>query len=353
MKLSIAYHIPSLDTIYAGRTIYFGYKHAIEALGHKLITITSNDNFSTMLDKHTPDILMTGLNPFNLKYINLKSVLLHRKRGMRVFVNTPLWLSPISRLRISESPSLSTNNDYIRLIKSDKYGDVYYNVCESGDPRMDGFEKITGHSHVTIPLAADKSIIYPEYSERFKADISYIGTNLPEKRHFFRDQVYPLGKQYKLKLYGQDWRFQDRLLGNFQKVGQYFNIPLLRNFIKPKLRLENERQIYTSSIISINIHEDYQKKFGGDCNERTFKIPLSEGFEIVDNVNCIKKYFVEDKEMIIAKDKNEWFEKIAFYIKYPEKRLPIISAGKKRVLKDHTYHNRVEQIIKIYNTISR
>ena len=115
--------------------------------------------------------------------------------------------------------------------------------------------------------------------------------------------------------------------------------------------MSDERKIYNSSVISINVHEEYQRKFGGDCNERTFKIPLAGGFEISDDVACLKKYFKEGEEIVIAKDKKDWFEKINYYMKNPEKRNTIIEAGKQRVLKEHTYKNRVEQMIRIYNSI--
>jgi len=192
-----------------------------------------------------------------------------------------------------------------------------------------------------------------EFSEKYKSDVSYIGTYLPAKRIFFSKQVFPLRKYYDLKLYGQDWSIKDRFLGFIQKIGQYFNIPYIRSIQKSKLNLDDERKIYSSAKICINIHEDYQKKYGGDCNERTFKIPLCGGFEITDDVSCIRKYFKEGKEIIIAKDEKDWFEKIDYYIKNPEKRLPIIEAGRKMVLAEHTYHNRVKQIIKIYESFKK
>ena len=83
---------------------------------------------------------------------------------------------------------------------------------------------------------------------------------------------------------------------------------------RPKLELEDEGRIYKSSTISVNIHEDYQREFGGDCNERTFKIPLCGGLEITDDVACIRKYFKEGEEIIIAKNKDDWIEKIDYYI---------------------------------------
>ena len=122
---------------------------------------------------------------------------------------------------------------------------------------------------------------------------------------------------------------------------------------KPKLKLEDERKIYSASKICINVHEDYQKEFGGDCNERVYKILLAKGFEITDNVACIKKYFKEEKEIIIAKDKNDWFKKIDYYMQHPEERKRIAEAGYTKVLKEHTYHNRINKIIEIYNEFKR
>jgi spore maturation protein CgeB len=216
---------------------------------------------------------------------------------------------------------------------------------------MDGFKKETGYDYITIPLAADKMINFPEFSEKFKADISYVGTYLPEKKDFIQQYVFPLRQKYDLQLYGQDWTLYDQTAGFVQKVGQYFNIPIIRSLQKPKLQLEDERRIYNSSLFSINIHEEYQKKFGGDCNERTFKIPLCGGFEITDDVQCIRKYFKEGEEIVIAKNKEDWFSKIEYYTKNPDKRLSIIEAGRKKVLAEHTYHNRVEQIVGLYNSI--
>lgn len=348
--MKIVYHIPSLDTIYAGRTIYAGYKNAFIDLGHQFYHLTAHDDQAEIFERVQPDIFMTALNPYNLKFMNLKVIKKQRDRGMKVFVNIPFWKSPMSRMRLNETPSLSENKTYIELIKTGTFGDVYYNVCEQGDPRMEGFEHASGYKHHTILLAADKILLYPEYSEKYKADISYVGTYLPEKKCFFRENVFPLKKKYDLKLYGQDWNLKDRTIGFVQKVGQYFNIPILRSLQRPKLGLAAERKIYHSSLISINVHENYQKQFGGDCNERTFKIPLCGGFEVSDDVACIRKYFKDGEEIIIARDRDDWFQKIDYYIRYPEKRIPIIEGGKRRVLNEHTYHHRVLQIIGLYGT---
>jgi len=351
-KHKFLFHIPQPTTIYAGRYILNGYKNTILMMGHDFKLISAEtENQEKEIDNFQPDIIFFGMNRYSIKFLDQKAILKAKKNhNAKIFINNPLWRSPLSKVRINETRSLEDDSYLVDIIKSG-IGDIYYNVCEQGDPRMEGFEKATGYKHYTIPLAADDKTIFPEYSERFKADISFIGTYLPEKRPFFEERVFPLKKNYNLRLYGQDWTFSDRIFGWVQKGGQYFNIPYLKSFRKPKLQLDDERKIYNSSLVSINVHEEYQRRFGGDCNERTFKIPLAGGFEITDDVACIRKYFKEGEEIVIAKDKDDWFDKINYYMKNPEKRIKIIEAGKRRVLKDHTYKNRVEKIIGIYNLI--
>lgn len=349
--MKILYFVPHLNTIYAGRTIYNAYKNAFTDLGHEFRFLTAQDNHQKVFEEFNPDIFFTGLNSYLLKFLDLNLIKTQKKKGLKVFVNIPFWTSPFDSSRVNETGSLKNNKAWVELIKSGEYGDVYYNATEEQDKRMEGFEKTTGYRHHTIPLAADKLAISPNYTKKFKADISFIGTYLPEKREFIKSHVFPLKDKYDLKLYGQDWTLQDRLTGFVSKVGMYFNFPIIKNLQKPKLQIDDEPQIYTSSTISINIHEDYQKKFGGDCNERTFKIPLAGGFEITDNVACIHKYFKDGEEIIIAKDKKDWFEKIDYYIKNPDKRQKIIDAGRKKVLNEHTYYNRVEQFLNIYKNL--
>lgn len=341
--------MPSLDNIYAYRTIYYGYKNAFLDLGHTFFTFTSKNDLETFLEKNHIDIFITSSHFYYQKYLNFNVLKKYRNKGMVLFTKIDFWDSPMSSLRINESKSLKDDTRTVQLIKDGLLGDVFFHVVEQSDERMLGFEEETGYKYFTIPLAADKINMRYEFSEDFIADISYIGTYLHSKRKFFKDYVFPLKNKYDLKLYGQDWTLRDRLLGWIQKFGQYYNIPYLSSVQKPKLQLEDEAKIYSSSKICINVHEEYQRKFGGDCNERTFKIPLCSGFEITDNVACIQKYFKVGKEIIIVKNRDEWFEKIEYYLKNPDKKLPIIEAGKKKVLAEHTYHNRVEQIFNIYN----
>lgn len=348
--MRIAYHLPSLHTIYAQRTIYNGFKNAFTDLGHEFYAFSSDDDLTYFMEKNSPHIFITSSHFLYQKYLNFNLLKKYRTtRGLVVFVKIDFWKSPISKFRINEARSLRDDRKTVRMIREGLMGDIFFHVVEQDDERMDGFEKETGHQWYTIPLAADKTILSGVFDKQFEADISFVGTYLPDKHLYFQRMVFPLKEKYKLAIYGQDWTRAERLLGWIQRGGQLFNIPLLRSAQKPKLRLEDEAKIYKSSLVSINVHEQYQREFGGDCNERTFKIPLYGGFEITDNVKCISKYFKDGEEIVIAKNEKDWFEKIDYFVKNAEKRFPIISAGRHNVLINHTYHNRAEQIIRLYH----
>jgi len=347
--MKIIYHVPSLNTRYAGRSIYFGYKHAFEELGHSFRFLTAEDELYQSVEEYSPDIIFFSLNRYSTKYLDTDWLLKYKRKNpnLKTFVWIPFWKSPLSKFRVNETPSLSGMSDMLNILNSGLC-DFCYSQVDEEDPRMDGFEKATGFKYYSIPLAADKFYMNSVFNKLFKADISFIGTLLPEKKDFIKKNVLPLRRKYDLKLYGQDWTLFEKALSYSKKFAQYMNIPVLKNIQKPILSLEDEASIYKSSVISINVHEDYQKKFGKDCNERVFKIPLYGGFEITDDSGVIRKYFKEN-EIVIAKNDKEWYEKIDYYIAHPEERISIMKAGKARVLKDHTYVNRASQIIDIYH----
>ena len=343
--MRIIYQIPSLDTVYAIRFIYEGYKNAFEDLGHQFVSYTANDNLRSLIDTFKPHLFITSLNGYNLKYLDLPLLKKYRNEGLVLFTQIGTWKEQCTQYGargLSERPS------DIKLITNGLAGDIFFHWLERDDPFMDGFTKTTGYPFYTILLAADKHRFFYEYDSRFAADISYIGSRLPEKKAFFKNHLTPLQKKYNVKIYGSDWTIGSQMLGYVQKIGQYFNIPKVRSIRKLMLGLDDERKVYASSKISLNIHEEHQRKYGSDFNERTLKIIASGGFEICDNVKILRKFFSED-ELVIAANREDWFNKIEYYLSAPEQREKIIKAGQKKVLSEHTYHNRVAEIIGIYS----
>lgn len=342
--MRVLYQIPSLETVYAARFIYEGYKDAFEDLGHDFRPLTGQDDLRRVLDEFQPDILISSLNFYNLRFLDLELLRRYRDRGMVLFNQVRPWQQQANQ---PGAAGLSESRDLVKLIRSGLAGDVFFHYMEQDDPSMEGFEKGTGYPFHTVLLAANTRKFFFDHDSRFAAQVSFVGSYLPDKREFLRRHVVPLTRRYDVRLYGSDWTLGDRLLGYVQKAGQLLNIGPLKQVRGLKLGLEDERKVYSSSTVSLNVHEEHQRRYGGDFNERTLKILASGGFEICDSVRILRKYFTPD-ELVIAEDTADWFEKIDHFVRNPEERLPYIEAGRAKVLAEHTYHNRVGQLLDMY-----
>lgn len=116
---------------------------------------------------------------------------------------------------------------------------------------------------------------------------------------------------------------------------------------------DDERKLYSSVKVCINLHESYKDKTTrGFTNDREFKVPASGGFQISDYIPHLKMFFEPDKEIVLAKTPEEWFSKIEYYIKNEKERRKIQEAGTARVFAEHTYRHRVRRIMEMYNSLA-
>ncbi len=348
--ITIAYHNPYPDTIYATRYVFLGYQNAFSDLGYKFVVFSPGQNLEEFLIQHQPKLFITASHFFYRKFLDYELLKKWRqKNGLVLLTKIDFWNSPLNKNRINEAPSMNSDTTAKSLIKKGLLGDFYFHVTSQNDQRMKGFSKFAGTNYITIPLAADTLTLKPKVKKKFQADISFIGTNLLQKRQYFQQWLFPLAQNYDLKLYGQDWTLSSRLLGYFTKAGQYLNLPIIKSLQKPPLKLGEEADVYASSKILVNLHEDYQRQFGGDCNERTFKIPYCGGLEICDDVAVVREYFVDGQEIVIATSKEDWFDKIDYYYRNPAEAKKIAKAGRQKVLTAHTYHHRAKQMLELLN----
>jgi spore maturation protein CgeB len=294
-----------------------------------------------MLDEHVPDVFFTGSNFYQFKALDLPALARHRRRGMKVFVLVSLYENPLNPLY-----SLAREPEKVRLIREGGFGDAYFNYFP---PSLnEAFRAATGYPCHTVLLAANKRLHYPVPPDpRHACDIVYIGSNLAKKREAFRRKLLPLRKRCDVRIIGRDWTLADRALGVLQQGSQYLGLRVFDRLRSLSVSLEEERSIYASARICVNIHEFQQSVYSNDFNERTFKVPACGGFELCDNVPGLRDYFAED-EIPLARDEAEWFEKIAWYLDHEDERRAVAERASRKVLAEHTYHNRVAQLLSIH-----
>ena len=109
-------------------------------------------------------------------------------------------------------------------------------------------------------------------------------------------------------------------------------------FLSPK----EVSNLYSRSKICINIHNKQSKE---GCNPRFFEIIGTKSFELVDNIEYIQKNF--NDYTVIYKDTDDLISKIRFYLKHEQDRECIIDKGYEYISQNHTFINRIEEIISI------
>lgn len=157
-------------------------------------------------------------------------------------------------------------------------------------------------------------------------DVCFIGLPFENRVDMFESL-----RDYNLGVFGDGWTKYFMLKG--KKTPSYY---------KGKASGEIVNKIYLSSKIVLNIHHPHSIE---GLNTRTFDIPACGAFELVDYKMNVEKHFEIDKEIVAFENINELKSKIDFYLKNDDLRKTISERGKQKVLSEHTWVHRANDLI--------
>jgi hypothetical protein len=103
-------------------------------------------------------------------------------------------------------------------------------------------------------------------------------------------------------------------------------------------------QILNNSKITLNCHGDDVPYAG---NMRLFEATGVGTFLITDWKVNLHKMFEPGKEVVAYHSHEECAELIKYYLEHDEERDKIAQAGQKRTLRDHTYNQRMQELVEI------
>ena len=98
---------------------------------------------------------------------------------------------------------------------------------------------------------------------------------------------------------------------------------------------------YNVSEISFNITSTQMRN---SVNQRVFDVPASGGFLLTDYKQQLEGLMKIGEEIVCYRDKEEIPELIRFYLKHDGLRKNIAEQGRKRVLAEHTYVQRLREL---------
>jgi spore maturation protein CgeB len=187
-----------------------------------------------------------------------------------------------------------------------------------------------------LPLAADPCVhkkigVTEEEKKYYGSDVSFVGAGYYNRRHLFKGLI-----DYDLKIWGTDWDMSSALAGCVQRTGG-------------KVDTEETVLIFNASGINLNLHSSTYHRgvnpFGDFVNPRTFEIAACGGFQLADRRSELKSLFRGGEEIVVFEDLEDLRKKIDHYLENPEERNRIAEKARQRVLREHTYENRMKDML--------
>jgi spore maturation protein CgeB len=206
--------------------------------------------------------------------------------------------------------------------------DFFFNQCHVVLRRLWyelGLKNCFYLAHSAEPLPESKLVKDKKYN------ISFIGT--------YNKKVYPNRDKYLaaiadlgLNIWGTE---------NWAETS-------LKNYFHGRSFGDQRLGIYAASKIVIDINwEDFPAE---GLSDRPFEVAGCGALFMTDGIReDIKRVYREGQEVVLFKDDNDLRGKVQYYLTHNDDREKIALAGYKRTMEDHTYDNRVLQIMDTLN----
>jgi spore maturation protein CgeB len=179
---------------------------------------------------------------------------------------------------------------------------------------------------------------YHSPENRYKHDIVFVGNNYarhPARLQGMNNILRPLmDREYDIKIYGNEWWLNPDYPFNIE-AGYYGGY------------LPNEEFPILCSSAAINLGLHSVNTSTTMMSMRTFEVLGCGGFYLSQWTPAIERMFKNHYHLVWTKSEEETIDLVNYYLAHPEERKKIALRGQKEVYEKHTYHHRVEDMIKI------
>jgi spore maturation protein CgeB len=189
-----------------------------------------------------------------------------------------------------------------------------------------------------LPTACDPRIHAPvsltaEERERWGSPISFVGAGYYNRRQTFAGLAH-----LPFKIWGTEWPVCKPFDKMLQEAGR-------------RLTPEEYIKIFNSTDININLHSSNERDgvdpSGDFINPRTFELASCGAFQLVDERALLPEAFEVGEEIITFSSLPDLKDKIAYYLERPDERERIGRKSRERVLREHTYEKRLQEMLSV------
>ncbi len=200
-----------------------------------------------------------------------------------------------------------------------------------GDAVVKAYEALGARMCAPIYNALDPATHYPvDPDPRFAADLGFLGNRLPDREsrveEFFLRPAVALS-DHRFLLGGAGW--EDKSLpANVNYVGHVYT--------------QDHNAFYCTPRATLNINRESMARYGFSPPTRVFEAAGAGACLITDAWEGIEMFLEPGAEVLVARDGDEVIEHIKSLT--PERAREVGQAAMRRVLVEHTYSHRAEQV---------
>jgi spore maturation protein CgeB len=189
-----------------------------------------------------------------------------------------------------------------------------------------------------LPTACDPYLHAPmkltdEDRKKWGSPVSFVGAG-----YHNRQQMFASLANYPFKIWGSEWP----LCKPFDRMVQEES---------RRIAPEEYIKIFNATEVNLNLHSSMERdgvEPNGDfLNPRTFELASCGAFQLVDERLLLKEAFDVGTEIVTFKDLPDLRDKIDYYMAHPREREEINQRSRARVLKEHTYDKRIEEMLSV------
>jgi len=200
-----------------------------------------------------------------------------------------------------------------------------------GPPVVDAYEGFGATRCVPIYNALDPVTHHPvEHNPRFAADLSFLGNRLPDREarveHFFLEPAAALGDR-RFLIGGNGWESKS-MPSNVRHLGHVFT---------------HEHNAFNCTPLAVlNVARDSMANVGFSPATRVFEAAGAAACLITDAWEGIELFLEPDEEVLVARDAQDVIDHVRGLT--PERARTIGEAARLRVLREHTYAHRGQEV---------
>lgn len=218
--------------------------------------------------------------------------------------------------------NLMWNISHPEMVSKEEY-EKYDQVFISSKKYADKLTDQINTNVSSLLQCTDPEVFYPENDNNISEEILFVGITRGVYREIVKDV---LKTNHDVSVYGMGW---DKYIDEKYIKGQF--IPN-----------EELHKYYSSCKILLNDHWEDMKEEDFPSN-RLFDALACGTFVISDKIPSADTIF--EGSIVTYDDAEDLNEKIDYYLAHEEERVKLAQKGQKIVLENHTFDNRVEEIL--------